>query len=143
MSHVEDIEEIRQLLARYGHLGDSLDASALVECFTEDCVVDANGVRYVGHDGIRESLEAYRPIYAVTPLRHVTVNVVIDVNGDEAEANSYFMLIATGTAPSVWRMGTYRDRLRRVDGRWLLRERVATSDGGPATGPLAQDSESA
>jgi hypothetical protein len=77
-------------------------------------VVVANGVRSVGREAVRESVEAYRPIYAATPLRHVTVNVVIEVNGEQAEANSYFMLIATGPAPSVWRIGTYRDQLRRV-----------------------------
>jgi uncharacterized protein (TIGR02246 family) len=137
MSTLDDVEEIRQLLARYCHLGDSLHSHAFAECFTDDAVVDNNGVRIVGRDAIRETVEAYRPVYAATPLRHVSTNVLIEVNGDEATSSSYYMLLATGAEPRVLRIGTYRDRLRRVDGGWLFSERVATSDGGPAIAPPA------
>jgi uncharacterized protein (TIGR02246 family) len=138
-----DVEEIRQLLARYCHAGDSLDSDAFADCFTDDAVIIANGVRSVGQDAVRASVEAMRPVYAATPLRHVTVNIVIDIDGDEAQASSYYMLFLTGADPRVLAIGTYRDRLRRVDGRWRLSERVATSDGGSALARLAQKSESA
>jgi hypothetical protein len=72
-------------------------------------------------------------------MRHVTVNMVIRVNGDEAQANSYFLLLAAGDQPGILRTGTYRDRLRRVAGRWYLSERIAQSDGGALTGPAAAD----
>jgi uncharacterized protein (TIGR02246 family) len=143
MATLDDVEEIRQLLARYCHLGDSLDSGGLAQCFTNDAVIDANGVRTVGRDAIRESVEAYRPVYAATPLRHVTTNVLVEVNGDEAQSTSYYMLLATGAEPRVLRIGTYRDQLRRVDGRWLLSERVATSDGGPATAPAVRERDNA
>jgi uncharacterized protein (TIGR02246 family) len=143
MSGLDDVEEIRQLLARYCHLGDSLDTNALAECFTDDAVMDANGVRTVGRDAIREAAEAYRPVYAATPLRHVTTNILIETDGDEAQSSSYYMLLATGAQPRVLRIGTYHDRLRRVAGRWLFSERVAMSDGGPATAPPAQESDNA
>ena len=137
MSEVEDHEEIRQLLARYCHLGDSLDSGAFAECFTEDGVVDANGARSVGRQAIRDACEAYRPVYAATPMRHVTTNVLIEVNDDEAQSSSYVVLLAAGEQPGVIGTGTYRDRLRRVGGRWLFSERVIVSDGGPRTSPPA------
>jgi len=68
-------------------------------------------------------------------LRHVTTNILIETNGDKAQSSSYFMLLVTGAEPRVLRIGIYHDRLRRVEGRWLFSERVATSDGGPATTP--------
>jgi uncharacterized protein (TIGR02246 family) len=131
MSELEDFEEIRQLFARYCQSGDSGDCSTFAECFTEDAVVDANGVLSTGRDAIRKTCEAYRQINATTPMRHVTANILISVNGDEAQASSYFLLLAAGDQPSVLRTGTYSDRLRRVGGRWRLSQRVARSDGSP------------
>jgi uncharacterized protein (TIGR02246 family) len=133
VSELEDVEEIRQLLARYCHYGDSLDSGAFAECFTEDAVLDAQGVRSAGREQIRQRVEAYRPIYVERPLRHVTANIVIDVDGDEARAASYIVLFAAGAQPSVLGTGTYHDRLRRVGGRWFFSERVATPDGEPST----------
>jgi uncharacterized protein (TIGR02246 family) len=130
MSELQDLEEIRQLLARYCHAADSGDCDSFVECFTEDAVVDGNGVVNTGHEAIRKSCEAYSSITAATPMRHVTVNIVIKVDGDEARSDSYYLLLAAGEQPAVLRTGTYRDRLRRVTGRWCISERIALSDGG-------------
>jgi uncharacterized protein (TIGR02246 family) len=135
MSELEDHEEIRQLYARYCHAGDSGDCDAFAACFTENAVVDANGSVSTGREAIRKTCESYRPVYATTPMRHVIANSVIQVNGDEAQADSYFLLLASGEHPGILRTGTYCDQLRRVDGRWYLSERIARSDGGPLTAP--------
>jgi ketosteroid isomerase-like protein len=126
-----DLEEIRQLYARYCQAGDSGDCDTLAECFTEDAVLDSNGVLSSGRDEIRRSCESYGHVSASTPMRHVTVNILISVDGDEAQASSYFLLLAAGEQPGVLRTGTYNDRLRHVGGHWCLSERVARSDGGP------------
>jgi uncharacterized protein (TIGR02246 family) len=126
-----DLEEIRQLYARSCQAGDSGNCDTFAECFTEDAVVDSNGVLSTGRDAIRTSCESYGHMSAATPMRHVTVNILISVNGDEAQASAYFLLVAAGDQPGVLRTGTYNDRLRRVGGRWCFSERVARSDGGP------------
>jgi uncharacterized protein (TIGR02246 family) len=131
MSDLEDVEEIRQLFARYCHAGDSGACDTFAECFTEDALVDANGLLSVGREAIRKTCESYRHVNAAAPMRHITANIVISVSGDDAEANSYFLLLAAGEQPGLLRTGSYRDRLRRGDGRWYLSERIATSDGGP------------
>jgi uncharacterized protein (TIGR02246 family) len=136
MSGLEDAEQIRQLYAKYCHAGDSGDCNAFAQCFTEDAVVDANGHLSTGRAAIRESCEAYRPVYAATPMRHVVTNILIDVDGDEAQADSYFLLLAATEHPGVLRTGTYRDRLRRVDGHWFLSTHIIRSDGGALTAPV-------
>ena len=130
MRELVDLEEIRQLYARYCHTGDSGDCDTFAQCFTEDAVVDSNGSLSKGRDAIRTTCESYLHVNAATPMRHVTVNILVSVNGDEAQASSYFLLLATGAEPGVVRTGTYNDRLRRAEGRWCRSERVARSDGG-------------
>jgi len=139
MSKLEDAEEIRQLYARYCHAGDSGDCDAFAQCFTEDAVTDANGDVFKGREAIRKTCEAYRPVYATTPMRHVIANILISVEGDEAEATSYYLLLRADNEPGLLRTGTYRDRLRRVDGSWYLSEHVARSDGGRLTAPSTDE----
>src|SRR5262249_28676808 len=111
MSELEDHEEIRQLLARYCHTVDAGDADGFADCFSEDGVFDANGDLIEGREAIRKWCQGYRP--RVTPLRHVTANPLITVNGDEAEASSYLFLLTPREQRGVLTTGTYRDRLRR------------------------------
>jgi len=139
MSTLEDSEDIRQLYARYCLAGDSGACEVFAQCFTEDAVVDANGHLSTGREAIRKSCEAYRPVYAANPMRHVVTNILIDVDGDEARADSYFLLLAADEHPGVLRTGIYRDRLRRVDGSWYLSEHIVRSDGGPLTTPAANE----
>jgi hypothetical protein len=44
----------------------------------------------VEREAIRQGCEVYRPIYGETPMRHVTVNIVIGVDGDEPSRTPTF-----------------------------------------------------
>jgi uncharacterized protein (TIGR02246 family) len=114
--------DIRQLLARYNHLMDSHDDEGWAALFTEDAVFDAGGGPVVGR-------EALRKFAASVPagLRHVVVNEVIDIEGDEAHARANLLLFA-GTPRALAMMGTYDDTLRRTDGGWRFARRVFRAD---------------
>ncbi|HXY91418.1 MAG TPA: nuclear transport factor 2 family protein [Acidimicrobiia bacterium] len=64
--------------------------------------------------------------------RHFLNNELVDVDGDEASAETYCFVTerqADGR-PSPWNHGARKwlDRLRRVDGRWVLDERRETTN---------------
>jgi hypothetical protein len=118
----EDRDNIRQLLARYNHFIDSHDDEGWAGLFTADGVFDTGGEPFVGR-------EALRKFAASVPagLRHVVVNEVIDVGGDEANALAYLLLFA-GTPRALAMCGTYEDTLRRTPDGWRFSRRVFRAD---------------
>jgi len=132
MSQLDDIDEIRQLIARYCHLVDSGEIEAWVECFTDDGVLEVPGIRTEGREALLAMGAGIRENAAANPSRHVVTNVLIDVDGDQASSQSYLIMVSASVPPVLRITGTYRDRIRRVDGRWRFAERVATFDGTPA-----------
>ena len=123
-------EAIRDTVARYNDAGDRGRFDAMVECFTEDGVLEIVGA---GEHGGRAAMTAFfsgvggsaRPGF--THLRHCVTNVLIDVeSSDGATASSYFQVI-TDIGLDHW--GRYRDRLVPVGDRWLLSHRSVKTDG--------------
>lgn len=55
------------------------------------------------------------------PLIH---NLIVEIDGDSAQANSVMEAQVFGTDRRV--IGEYRDTARRVDGRWLFASRIYT-----------------
>ncbi len=132
-----DHREIVELVARYNWALDvTRNPAAVADCFTEDGVfVSGNGTGGRTRDGLREYFggggERLRPGGAPV-LRHWTTNHLIDGDGNEATHSAYILLIALGEAGArIDRTGVYRDRLRRVDGRWLFAERQVSIDQYP------------
>jgi uncharacterized protein (TIGR02246 family) len=127
MSQLDDVDEIRQLIARYCHLVDARRIEEWVDCFTDDAVFEVRGSRTEGRDAILKMGEGIRQ--SGTGSRHWVTNVIVDVDGDEATSESYLMMVSQSAEPAIRASGVYRDRLRRVDGRWRFSERVARFDG--------------
>jgi 3-phenylpropionate/cinnamic acid dioxygenase small subunit len=115
--------QIRNLLSEYCHSIDERLFDDFEQLFTTDAVVTPKlaGTTYRGPAEIRAWLEAQPP-----PMRglHTTTNPNIVVDGDDATVRADFMVYVTrGESSVVGAWGFYRDRLRRVDGRWLFAER--------------------
>jgi hypothetical protein len=122
---VDDLVEIHQLLALYGHAADSEDFFEQV--FTHDAVFrsGSTGEAYEGLDAIRAWFargKGYHP-----PAHHVT-NVYAYVDGDTVRAKSKYITVnpKTGTP----RLGDYDDVLVKTDAGWRIRERVSSSRYG-------------
>jgi SnoaL-like domain len=77
------------------------------------------------HDAIVDSAIA-RDAHGDT--RHLVNNLLVDIEGDEATAQTYVYATEQGTdgRPSPWSQGARRwiDRLRRVDDEWQVVDRV-------------------
>ncbi len=134
-------EAIRELVARYAQLIDRARIDDVVALFTADGVLEANDHPPArGHDAIRAFFDDARTRLAAATtrpfIRHHVSTLTIDVLGsDDAEAAAYF-LVVTDVGPDHW--GRYRDRLARVDGRWLFRHRRVRTDGATAGARLGR-----
>jgi ketosteroid isomerase-like protein len=136
-----DHEEIRQLLARYNFAVDLGDAEGWADCFTPDGVfrcTPEGGPLTGTHQG-RDALVAYgQTHYGINKgrARHWNWNLEIDGDGETATMRCYLLSLRATTpdAPAaVGATGVYRDRLSKVDGRWLFVERHIHIDPQPTS----------
>ena len=115
----------------YAHAMDSGDEAAWVDCFTADAVfdvVEVVGGRRVHREEGRGDLARYVAGYPKPPTfrKHVVVDPLVDVTGDEASVAAYWLLLerhdGDGT-PVVAAFGRYRDRLVRSRRRAVAHRR--------------------
>jgi hypothetical protein len=122
-SIAEDHERIRELLANYCFHGDSGRAQDYVELFSDDCVLD------IGPYGTFEGKPALMQLQQrkggkPASTRHFTTNIVIAVNGEEAQVKSYVVVINVGEQPpAIQFVGHYFDRLVKRNGSWKFQHR--------------------
>jgi hypothetical protein len=135
-----DERAIERTLTAYTHAIDYGREEELVECFTEDGVLeidsgianervgptDSGSRRIEGRDAIRDFARHHtRPPEAY--LKHLRSDPLIEVDGDRARVTSTFLQLDESAAgPVVTSFGRYHDQLVRCDdGRWRLEHRVA------------------
>ena len=133
---VEDKSEILELCARYNYAADGNDPDAWVDTFTEDGV-------FVTHKGTEELsafllglIEGKKRRGRVG--RHWNTNHVIEGDGDTARHRCYLLTFRTNEdgPPSIGFMGTYDDRLKKVNGKWKFANRQLARD--ESTEPQAE-----
>jgi hypothetical protein len=141
-------ESIRDLVARYNANGDSGRFAQVADVFAPDAVMEL-----VAADGtVRrfEGIEEVMTIFTDTKagwdaaadpgrgprhVRHFVATHQIDVDDeDHARGRSYFMVLMPH---GLDHWGRYVDRYERRDGRWLIVERRALSDGRVERSPTA------
>jgi 3-phenylpropionate/cinnamic acid dioxygenase small subunit len=127
----EERPAIRDLYFRYALEIDEGHYDRWIDCFTNDGTFDSPRFgRHVGHDGLRKFAAIYRESLGGAKVRHVITNVLVDIEGDRATGTCYLSYYHTkhGTTELAG-MGGYRDKLRKVDGRWLFESRQVFIDG--------------
>lgn len=133
ISELLEEREILRLLHRYAHAMDYGDEQAWVDVFTPDAVfdvVETVGGRRVHREEGHAGLARYVASYPKPPdfCKHVIVDPLIEVDGDEARVEAYWLFLqrdgATGH-PVVTAFGRYHDRLVKQDGRWRIAQRFA------------------
>jgi ketosteroid isomerase-like protein len=130
---LEDERAILATLNAYGHAIDYGDGERYLDLWTEDAAFDARGrgdsdvTRVVrGHEGLAD----FAAHFSRPPdgwHKHLVIEPLIEVDGDEASASSYFAVLRDeGEGPVVWVFGRYRDSLVRCrDGRWRFSLRIS------------------
>jgi len=103
--------------------------------YTDDAVVDVNGIVEHGKGPIDD-------LYKTIPKSKGTVHVLLTnpkivLDGDSATADVIWTEVYSethGALPQIVEQGREHDELVKRGGRWYLRKRVVTNDGGlPAT----------
>jgi hypothetical protein len=121
---VSDEEAIRRALALLCQLRDQDRYDEWIELFAKDGTFDYGTGVFRGRDAILAHVTEHFPAYG----KHLCVNSVIDVDGDEAGVLSDFVKLHPlgdgSTGFEVAAAGRYDDRFVRIDGEWRLRSRI-------------------
>ncbi len=126
MPQLEDKDAIRDLLSLYCVCMDDGQWREMAALFTADG--DWNGT--VGRAAIEAKVATIVPAPGIGPRRiHFLSNVIIRVNGTDAEARSNWLVVrASDGGPILGAAGTYRDDLVKQGDAWLIRRRRITHD---------------
>ena len=127
-------ESIRDTMARYTTAGDRLRIDEFVAVFTEDAILESEGVpekdsfRYAGRDEIGQWIsrwtrtpDAALRAHQARFVRHHLATSLIELTGpDEARARTYWTAY-TDIGPDHG--GYYLDIFRKTGGQWLIAHR--------------------
>jgi 3-phenylpropionate/cinnamic acid dioxygenase small subunit len=123
----DDVQAITAMVHRYCELFDTGDFDAFARQFEHGRWFRAEP----GYEATRAWIEANVHTYDGLPgTKHVTTNLVVDVDGDAATASSYITVLQAvpGLPLQPIFSGRYRDRFERADGGWRWVERGVLGD---------------
>jgi hypothetical protein len=133
LRELKDRMEIHQVLMRYCRAIDRTDPELLATVYHEGAV-DRHGpheFKDAKHEFgplVVENLDQLKDM----TMHHIT-NYLIELDGDSAVAESYFLAIQPtplddGTEPLSFIGGRYLDHFERRDGRWAITDRTVVND---------------
>ena len=130
-----DRAAIEAVINQYFFAVDVRNIDLVVACFTEDALVrlmDGQSVMR-GRDEVRAAFTARQGnarlgITDIVGISHVPGNIRIEIDGDDATATTLTIAHLKGTLDGesvlMQRGLTYTDRLERIDGQWLIADRL-------------------
>jgi uncharacterized protein (TIGR02246 family) len=123
-----DIEEIKQLKARYFRLMDTKDWAGFAALFTDAAVLDADGTVQHGPDGILAFLPKILDGVVTTHHGHMPE---ITITGPDSATGiwamfDYLTFPGDGAPKGLQGYGHYHEEYRRVDGSWRIHHVVLT-----------------
>lgn len=128
VAELKDRSEIHQCLMAYSRAVDRLDRDLLLSVYHPDAV-DDHGV-FVGSPV--EFADWVIDMHTRTHLshQHCQFNCTIDLDGDTAHTETYYMFIGMNREgdPLTMTGGRYLDRLEKRAGRWAIAERICLRD---------------
>jgi len=84
------------------------------------------------HTELEQFIAAIKNLTATAPHpRHYVTNILTEVNGTEARCRCFLLMTSTTKegGSNIAAAGEYEDRLVKIDGQWLFRERIVRVDG--------------
>lgn len=123
-----DHHEIEQCLLRYCRGMDRYDAELVHSAFHPDAR-DDHGARIGSAHGLVDWANGVHS-EAFTGIQHYIMNTTIELDGDTAHAETYYMLAAVkeGTGEAHLGGGRYVDRFERRGGDWRIADRIVTHE---------------
>jgi hypothetical protein len=132
VQRLEDIEDIWRLFIEYRRHLDRRDIAADAQLFVEDGEWIGDLGRAKGHAEIEQLLIQMLEGFTgeSTAHLHLVDNAVIDVDGDQATAESTWIYITRDFSdnPVLSLIGHYRDVVVRTESGWRFLRRVAYRD---------------
>jgi SnoaL-like domain len=131
LQEVLDHYEITQTLKEYCHGCDRCDEGRMASVYLEDSFDDHGNIKAPGREFAK--LMMAQILARTDTLFHMLGQSLINVNGDEAGAETYFFAVSRNTREDGAEMcnqlgGRFVDTLKREDGRWRIRHRVVVRD---------------
>jgi len=125
-----DKQAITEIIYRYCRGLDRMDVELTLSCWHDDGT-DDHGALFCGT--AREFVEWLWPVHAAMErTQHTIHNILIEVDGDSAGAESYYVVyLRTNTNEGIFDIvsgGRYCDQLERRGGIWKIRHRQSVSD---------------
>jgi ketosteroid isomerase-like protein len=131
VSELQDRQAIHDCLMRYSRGVDRLDRELILSCYHEDAI-DDHGVFVGNREEFADWVDA---MHSKTHLshQHAILNVSVDLDGDVAHTESYFMFVGLNRAgtPLAMSGGRYLDRFEKREGRWAIAARLCLRDWAP------------
>jgi ketosteroid isomerase-like protein len=131
VQELKDRAEIHDCLMTYSRAVDRLDRELLLTVYHPDAV-DDHGV-FVG--GPNAFADWVLDMHTKTHLshQHCQFNSTIDLDGDVAHTETYYMFVGLNREGTPLGMsgGRYVDRLEKRNGRWAIAERICVRDWAP------------
>ena len=126
-----DERAIRRVLALYAHGCDRCDTALMAGTYTADSWDDHGHVKADGAEFSRVMTQELIPGTTET-LSHLLGQSLIELDGDEARAETYFVAVTRSTVDGVPMCnqlgGRYVDKLRRDGSEWKIAERICVRD---------------
>jgi 3-phenylpropionate/cinnamic acid dioxygenase small subunit len=131
-------EGIRKTIANYTMAGDRLRIDEFVAQFTEDGVLESDGVvasdafHYQGRHALRDWFgrwsqpAAAGKTHQATFVRHHLSSMQIEVTSEDGARARTYWVAYTDIGPD--HAGYYIDVFQKVDGRWLIANRKVRMD---------------
>jgi hypothetical protein len=122
---------IESLIYLYAERLDAGDLAAVAALFTHATYRSDRGGHYAGRDAVLAVLRRRVRLHDGVPrTKHVTTNVVVEVDGAAATARSYFTVLqaADGVPLQPIIAGRYHDRFELADGAWRFADRLILVD---------------
>lgn len=125
-----DREACRDLVLRFARGLDRRDEAVLLDVFHPDGTDDHG---YFQGSGL-EFVAWVLPLLATMErTQHCVSNILVDVNGDDAISEAYFvathdLVAADGTESRMTAAGRYLDHFRKHAGEWKIFHRTAVFD---------------
>jgi 3-phenylpropionate/cinnamic acid dioxygenase small subunit len=116
---VSEEDGIRRTLAQHAQLCDDGRFDEWADLYTEDASFSVMAQTYKGRAAVKKWIERAQP--AERRGKHVLINPVIDIEGDEAHVVTDYIFV--GKDKTIVSAGRYHDQLVKEPDRWRFAER--------------------
>lgn len=134
------IEQIRATVVRYAWSVDAADYVAMARCFTPEgklhvtSKMTLNGRQDIATTLGTRALARGHGDSGKKFQRHNVANIDVELDGEQAVVRSYFTVF---TEIGLDHLGRYEDRFVKIDGEWLIDDRLARLDAVSARSRFA------